>query len=206
MTEIFRWPSEKSLPDEFLTMLKEKIDEGKIFVYPTNTLYGIGASIYSPSGIKAVNDLKSRPVGMPLSIMASAGHLEDLCAIPDIARPFLKSGDTRISAILLALESAPPALVHNGTLALRLPCSRLTESLVDFLGPITSTSANIHGMPTPSDISGAVSQLGNRISIYIDSGKLKGKPTTLVDYTGSEPKIIRSGAASREEVERVNER
>jgi L-threonylcarbamoyladenylate synthase len=206
MTDIFQWPSEQPLPDEFLAALKKKADDGGIFVYPTSTLYGIGASIYSNSGIEAVNGIKSRPVGMPLSIMASARHLEDLCAIPDIAKPFLKSGDTRISAILPALETAPPILVHRGTLAVRLPCSRLTASIVDFLGPITSTSANLHGMPSPADVSGAMSQLGDRAFIYIDSGKLAGKPTTLVDYTGREPKIIREGAASQEEVERVYER
>lgn len=206
MDKIFRWPSEKSLPDEFLASLKKKIDGGKVIVYPTSTLYGLGASIYSDSGIKAVNELKSRPAGMPLSIMASRKHLEELCAIPDIARPFLKSRDSRLTAILPALEPAPLVMIHKGTLAVRFPCSGLTESLVDFLGPITSTSANLHGMPSPTDIDGAVSQLGNRVCQYIDSGKLEGKPTTLVDYTGMEPKIIREGAASQEEVERINER
>jgi L-threonylcarbamoyladenylate synthase len=206
MSDIFRWPSENPLPHEFLAKLKEMADGGKVFVYPTSTLYGLGASIYSDSGIQAVNAIKSRPVGMPLSIMASARHLQGLCLVPDIARPFIESGDTRITAILPALESAPSALVHRDTLAVRLPCSRLTASIVDFLGPITSTSANPHGMPTPAEISGVVSQLGDKVCHYIDSGKLEGQPTTLVDYTGREPKIIREGAISRKEVERVNER
>jgi L-threonylcarbamoyladenylate synthase len=206
MPEIFQWPSEKPLPIDFLKMLKKDVDDGKVFVYPTSTLYGLGASISSSAGIKAVNNIKSRPVGMPLTIMASVKHIETLCLVPDIARPFLASGDMRITAVLPALESAPSSIVHQGTLAVRLPCSRLTESLVSSLGPITSTSANLHGRPTPTDIGGTVSQLRERICIYIDSGRLEGKPTTLVDYTGMGPKIIREGAASQGEVERVNER
>jgi len=199
MAEIFRWPSDKPLPDDFLASLKKKVDDGNVFVYPTSTLYGLGASIHSPSGIRAVNDIKARPVGMPLSIMASHKQLVSLCMIPDIARQFLDSGDKYITAVLPALESAPLTVVHKGTLAVRLPCSRLTASLVDFLGPITSTSANLHGMPTSPDINGAANQFGDRVSLYIDSGKLEGKPTTLVDYTGREPKIIREGALSRKE-------
>jgi tRNA A37 threonylcarbamoyladenosine synthetase subunit TsaC/SUA5/YrdC len=88
----------------------------------------------------------------------------------------------------------------------RLPCSELTSSLVDVVGPVTSTSANVHGQPTLPDIGAIISQFGERIPVYIDSGRLVNRPTTVIDFTGETPKIIREGALSREEMERIHGR
>ncbi|MFO7619623.1 MAG: L-threonylcarbamoyladenylate synthase [Thermoplasmata archaeon] len=204
--EIFVWPAEKRLPDDFLASVKEAMLAGSVAVYPTSTLYGLGASIYSKRGLGVLNDIKRRPPDMPISIMATVEQIGSLCKIPEIARPFIESADCRITAILPALGSAPRTLVHGGTLAARLPCSNLTASLVECVGPVTATSANIHGMPTPIDITGAMAQFGDRVFIYIDSGTLAGKPTALVDYTAETPKIIREGGLSGEEMVRMHER
>jgi L-threonylcarbamoyladenylate synthase len=179
MPEIFKWPADRELPGEFLSRLKESADLGGLFVYPTNTLYGLGASIRSEEAVRALFELKSRPRDVPLPVMANAAQLKELCAVPDIFRPFLESCDTRITAILPSGNPAPAALVHRGTLAVRLPCSRLTSSLVGFLGPVTSTSANLHGLPTPGNADGLVAQFGDRVSFYIDSGTLAGQPPLL---------------------------
>jgi tRNA threonylcarbamoyl adenosine modification protein (Sua5/YciO/YrdC/YwlC family) len=206
MAEIFQWPSDRRLPDEFLARLKIMLDGGMLIVYPTSTLYGLGASIRSVAGINFLNDVKARPPGMPISIMASAGQVRALCRIPESAGYFMDSRDQRITAVLPALEDAPGELVHNGTLAVRLSCDELTASLVESVGPITATSANVHAASVPGDIPGAVEQLGDSVSVYIDSGTLAGKPTTLIDYTGPEPKIIREGALSALEAEALHGR
>ena len=206
MPDIFKWPADSELPRDFLSRLKESADRGGLFVYPTNTLYGLGASIGSEEAISALFELKSRPRDLPLPVMANAIQLNELCTVPGIFKPFLESCDRRVTAILPSRDSAPAALVHRGTLAVRLPCSELTHSLVDCLGPVTSTSANIHGLPTPPSVEDLVRQFGDMISFYIDSGMLEGQPTTLIDFTGTEPKIIRKGALSREEMGRYCER
>jgi len=203
MPDIFQWPADKKLPRDFLARLKILAEAGNVFVYPTSTLYGMGASCHSEKGIRKVLELKSRPSGMPLPVMAAPEQIEGICILPEIYRPFMNS--IRVTAILRATENVRPALVHNGTLAVRIPCSELTASLVDSLGPVTSTSANLHGHPTPADIGTLANQFGERISLYIDSGKLEGLPTTLIDFTGDRPKIIREGALSREEMERMHE-
>ncbi|MBA3046645.1 MAG: threonylcarbamoyl-AMP synthase [Candidatus Thermoplasmatota archaeon] len=199
MSRIFEWPAEKALPREFLAELKQLLDDGKIMVYPTSTLYGLGASIYSSDGIALLNNIKKRPAGMPISVMANADQIEKLCLVQEIARDFMNSADTRITAILPARKDAPAINENNDTLAVRFPCDYLTVSIIESVGPITATSANIHGVPTPVEIAGTVEQFGNRVSAYIDSGKLAGKPTTLVDYTGESPKIIREGVLSAQE-------
>jgi L-threonylcarbamoyladenylate synthase len=194
MPEIFQWSAGQGLPAEFLKKIKKLLDNGGIIVFPTNTVYGLGASIYSKAGIECLNELKKRPPGMPLSIMATCAQIERMCHIPEEARDFMASGDRHNTAILPARNAAPASLVHNRTLAVRHPCSELTESLVKSVGPITATSANIHGMPTPTDIGGIIGQFGDRVQQYIDAGALAGAPTTLMDYTGPEERIIRKGA------------
>ncbi|MDD4307193.1 MAG: L-threonylcarbamoyladenylate synthase [Thermoplasmata archaeon] len=204
MPNIFRWPAERPLPEDFLADLKKAHDG--VFVYPTNTLYGLGACIRSPKAIRLVFEIKARPKDFPLPVMANFGQIRDICEVTDISLPFLKHSDTRVTAVLPSGKSAPKEIVHRGTVAVRLPCSKLTESLVGSVGPITSTSANVHGQPTPAEIGPLVSEFGERISAYIDSGRLEGLPTTIIDFTGDRPKIIREGALSRDEMERTYER
>jgi L-threonylcarbamoyladenylate synthase len=205
MPEIFQWSAGQGLPLEFLNKIKKVLDDGGIIVFPTNTLYGLGASIYSEIGMERLNEIKKRPPGMPFSIMATGTHIESMCHIPEKARDFMTSGDRRITAILPAGDVAPAMLVHNDTLAVRHPCSELTKSLVEFVGPITATSANMHGMPTPSNIDGIIGQFGDRVQAYIDAGTLFGAPTTMIDYTGPEQRIIRKVAIPGE-TGKTNER
>ncbi len=206
MPEIFKWAAERGLPAEFLKKIKQILDDGSVIVFPTNTLYGLGASIYSEPGIQRLNELKNRPPGMPLSIMATAAQIHKLCHVTDNAGYFMASGDWRITAIFMARDGAPASLLHNGTIAVRLPCSELTASLVECVGPITATSANIHGTLTPSSIAGVIGQFGDRVPIYIDAGPLNGAPTTLIDYTGAGQRIIREGAMSAAEAGKAHGR
>ena len=201
MPTVVKWPAEEPLTEEFLGNLKKILDSGDIIVYPTNTLYGMGASIFSDAGINKVNELKQRPEKMPYLIMANESQIREICAIPEIASRFFERQDLLVTAILPAKNSAPISIVHEGTVAMRLPCSELTRSLVEKVGPITSTSANVHGDFAANTAMESLSQFGEKIPVYIDSGTLPGTPSTLVDFTGEKPKVIREGAISPDEVQ-----
>ncbi|HDN95829.1 MAG TPA: threonylcarbamoyl-AMP synthase, partial [Thermoplasmatales archaeon] len=69
--------------------------------------------------------------------------------------------------------------------------------------PITATSANIHGKNPPKEIKEAKEQLGDKIALYIDGGKLLGKPSTIVDVSEGKIKIIREGAIRRGEIWKI---
>ena len=200
MTLELNCPQESPLPEDDIEKLADIMESGGVIVYPTNTLYGLGASIFSQPGIRKVYAVKGRPDGIPLSIMATEGQIELLCKITEKTRQFIRSGNIHITAILPALDSAPWLLQHEETLAIRLPTSELLRSVIARTGPITTTSANKHGQDSPSDCGQARSQLGLQVDAYIDSGPVGGTASTLVDFTGTEPKIIREGALSAEEV------
>ena len=199
MAEILGWPAGEKLPVNILEYLKNILDAGDIMVYPADTLYGMGASIYSDRGIDRIYRVKERPASMPLTVMASEAQIKHVCRIPDIARPFIESADTRITAILPARD-ATARIQHEGTIAVRLPCSELMRSLVEYVGPVTATSANIHGKRPPNSCQDAIGQFDDGVAVYIDSGKMIGVPTTIIDFTGTKPKVIRDGVLSPEEV------
>ncbi len=173
---------------------------GGTFVYPTKTLYGIGASIFSDEGITAVFQAKDRPEGMPLSVFAERKKVTEICDIPVLARPFLDSG-LPITIILPAKWNVPANITQDGNLAVRIPDNPLLESIVEKVGPITGTSANKHLGEDPTNVRIAMEELGNAPSLYIDAGPCEiGLQTTIVEVTDSETKILREGAVSLEEL------
>ncbi len=200
MPDLINWNVDEPLSKELIEKLADILESGNLIVYPTNTLYGIGGSIFSDTGIKKVHSIKKRPENMPLSIMATPGQIKQLCQLTENARKFISSGDLRITAILPAQEIAPQRVVHNGTLAIRLPTSEMMNSLISRTGPITATSANIHGKEATATYEAAMDQLGENIAVYINSEEVGGTPSTLIDFTGQKPKVIREGALSPGEV------
>ncbi len=202
MSDIIKWSAEESLPVDTLEGLKNILDSGNLIVYPTNTLYGIGASIYSEAGINRIHEVKKRPENIPFLIMATEEQIRELCQIPEIANPFFDNKDILITAIF-PVNNAPPKIHHHGTIAVRLPCSELARSIIEHAGPVTSTSANIHSKKPPITAQEAIAQLGENVPIYIDSGEVGGTPSTLIDFTGKKPKVIRKGALSLEDVENI---
>ena len=200
MPDLINWNSEEPLSDDLIEKLADIVESGEVIVYPTNTLYGLGASIFSEPGVKKARAIKERPDRMPISIIATEGQIELLCELTPKTRQFIRSSDIRVTAILPAQDTAPFRVLHEGTLAIRLPTSEMMRSLIRRTGPLTTTSANVHSKDAPKTCDEAMVQLGDMVAVYIDSGEVGGVPSTLVDFTGPEPRIIREGALSAEEV------
>jgi len=188
------------LDQETLSRITDIIGEGGLIVYPTTNLYGLGAGISSANGMANLIKAKRRPGGMPISIMVDREQIGTLCELNELANEFIEKGSTSLTAVLPASDNAPGSIVFKGTIAVRLPCSELTRSLVETVGPITATSANIHGREAPFTIEDAEFQLGDDVSLYLNGGKLGGTPTTLVDLTGQQPKVLREGLIPANEV------
>ncbi len=200
MSEILSWQADHPLDQEIIGRVTRSLGDGELLVYPTSNLYGLGASIRSETGLDALRKAKQRPGDMPLSVMATKQQISELCTVTELANVFIENGDMSITAVLPASGKVPSSMVHHGTLAVRLPCSELCDSLVRAAGPITATSANVHGNDAPVTVREAESQLGDLVALYLDAGTLTGTPTTLVDLTGTSPKILREGLATALEV------
>lgn len=179
---------------------KKLIKGGKLVVYPTDTLYGIGADALNENAIKKVYDVKKRPYHMPISIAVS--EIEEMneygvmnALAYKIAEKFLPGALT----IIVKKRDIIPDILAKEKIGIRIPASTIARKIARGM-PITATSANLHGGKEPVDVEIARHQLGNAISLYIDNGRLSGVCSTIIDVSEGIIKIIREGAIKREEL------
>ena len=157
-----------------------------------------------PSLTEGLNNLveaKQRPAYMPFSIMAIEEDIRSLVQIPEKASPFFEQNDTSITAIFKGLDTTPADILYKDSVAVRLPSSQLCKSIVEKTGPITATSANVHGKGAPMNVEKAIDQLGDKVSLYLDGGEQAGTPTSLVDFSTGRSYVIREGAKTILEVQ-----
>lgn len=153
----------------------EVLSRGGLIVYPTDTVYGIGADATNKKAVAKVYRLKKRPKDMPLSVMVS-----DIKMLRRYAymREGFKKG--KYTFILKPKRKLP---VSSGNIGFRIPAHWCTNIAKEFGKPITTTSANLHGKRTPKTIRGLQKVFGKRIALYIDGGTLSAKPSKVIDLT-----------------------
>jgi L-threonylcarbamoyladenylate synthase len=180
------------------------LSKGQVIVYPTDTLYGLGADIYNKDAVKNVFKIKNRPFNFPISVAVSC--IEDLEKIAYVNNKIKKIIDHflpgKLTIILKKKKTIPSIVTSNkDNIAIRIPDNNIALELLSNFGPLTCTSANIHGKPTPTVINDIQMQFkDSNISVYIDNGKLQSKASTIIDLTFDKPIIIREGAITKKEI------
>jgi len=178
----------------------EALREGKLVVYPTDTLYGLGADIFNEDAVKRVYELKKRPLSLPLPIaLANVDEIGEYAFVNEIASKIAEEFMPGKITIILRKRDIIPDIISKDKIAIRVPANEIARKIAKET-PITATSANIHGSKSPATLDEAKKQLGDRVAIYIDGGKLPGKPSTIVDVSEGIIKIIREGAIPKEEI------
>ncbi|MBI4285521.1 MAG: threonylcarbamoyl-AMP synthase [Chloroflexi bacterium] len=185
------------------------LKQGGVIAFPTDTLYGLGAIITDARAVERVFELKGRPRQMALPIL-----LSDVAQISDVARSvsataWLLAISFMPGALTLVLAKAEsvPDIVTGGsdTIAVRVPAHPIPITIIrSTMTPITGTSANISGQPSPVTAAEVCAQLGDRLDLIIDAGPCPlGKESTVVDVTGEVPVVLREGAVTREALNRI---
>src|SRR5690554_3453928 len=143
--------------------------EGKLILYPTDTIWGIGCDATSASAIDNVNILKGRPATKSLIILLeNANNLNSFVKeVPEVAYELIEYSDNPITIVFSGAKNLPPNLVSNdGSIGIRIVKDDFCQELIRrFKKPIVSTSANLTGQPAPKNFS------------YIDESIING-----VDY------------------------
>ena len=183
--------------------------EGGIIAFPTDTVYGLGASVFNHAAVSMIFVIKnrSRDQGLPV-LIASESQLPELASdVPDsayaLAERFWPGG---LTLVVLRRPEVPVLVAgYSDTIAVRLPDHPCPQTLVQALGkPITGTSANRHNGPEPSSAAEVQRQLGNRLSMILDGGESPVPvPSTIVDTTQHPPKVVRIGGISLEQMREV---
>lgn len=175
-----------------------EIRAGKLVIYPTDTLYGLGANALDEAAIKQVFAAKRRS-DKPLSIIVSDfGMLGKYCSVTVKQMALAKRLLPGPYTLLLHKKSAlPDALtLSSEKVGVRMPEHGFAIALARRLGfPITATSANISGAKAPADAGEISAALREKVALVIDAGRCKyAQESTIIDLTGKKPRIVRKGA------------
>lgn len=184
--------------DEVVDVLRR----GGFVVYPTDTLYGLGVDPFNPEAVGRLFAAKKRPEGQPLSVaLADLDAAKELAIVSPRAEAFLRPWlPGPLTMLFRPTDKAPPTIVSSqGTVAIRVPKHPVALMLARRFGPITATSANLHGKPASVEVWQAQEQFGDAVDMYVDAGPCPiGRESTIVDFTSAEPRVIREGALSAE--------
>lgn len=185
------------------------LKDGGVVAYPTDTVYGLGASVYSYDAVATLFVMKGRDrtQGVPV-LIASESQLAEVAAdVPDVAMALAERFWPGALTLVLRRSAGLQPLVTGGatTVAVRLPDHPCPQALISALGaPMTGTSANRHDGPEPTTAGEVHRQLGNRLSMVLDGGPSPGAvPSTIVDVTTPTPRLVRAGAVSVDELRTV---
>ena len=173
----------------------EDIAAGNLIVYPTDTVYGIGADIYNEVAVKNLYLAKRRPFDMALSVaVADRKMMESVAILNETADKLIKAFLPGPLTIIIKKNPEVPDIVTAGSqkVGIRIPDHPIALEIARRSGPIVATSANIHFQPDAIDIGMATAALGNSVSTYIDAGHSpSGKPSTIIWIKDKEYEIIR---------------
>ena len=198
------------ISDDKWTLLSQEIKKGSLIIYPTDTVYGLGAVITNEQSINNVYLAKSRSFSSPLiALLSSVDKVEEVAYVSDknllkkLAKAFWPGA---LTVILKRKEHIPSIMVSGGdTIGVRIPNLDLAIKIIDLAGGIlATTSANISGEATPKSYDELSEAIKSKVDILIDSGECKlGEASTIIDLTSDVPKILRKGAISIEEIEKI---
>lgn len=181
---------DKKVIDEAVKVLAD----GGVILYPTDTVYGLGANIFNRKAVKKVYNIKKRSYLKPVSLLVSSKD-----AIPLVSKAslnqlnFIDKYLPGPYTFILKKSKIVPRHLTSGSVnvGVRVPKSEIACSLAKIF-PITTTSANLSNkdtLDTPEEI---LKQLGCEVDLIIDVGPLKsGNPSTIFDLTGEEPVFVK---------------
>jgi len=170
----------------------ERLRNGAVIAFPTDTLYAIGARARDPVAVQRLYEIKRRPVAQPMVwLVTGVGQVQGVAQISSWAAELMhRFWPGPLTLVLPANEGG------GATIAVRAPNHEVALALLRSLGePIASSSANRAGEPPPVDADQVIERLGETIDFVIDGGVCQiGEPSTILDLSGESPRILRLGA------------
>jgi len=168
---------------------------GRLVVYPTDTLFGLGARADDAEAVERLAAVKGRPPGLPVSVsLSSTEELEPLADLSPTGRRFLRNHLPGPYTLLvrgspLARRTlADEVAGRSGVLGFRVPDHPLARELARRVGPITATSANRHGAAPSRTLPEARRAFGDDVAVYLAGAPPpSGRPSVLVDLTHGTP-------------------
>jgi tRNA threonylcarbamoyl adenosine modification protein (Sua5/YciO/YrdC/YwlC family) len=184
------------------------VQQGELVLLPTDTMYGVGADAFTPAAVEALRAAKGHGRNIPPTVLV--GSVRAAAALTESLGPY---GQDLIDEFwpgpLTLVFRASPTLMWDlgdtmGTVAVRMPLHPVALDLLRRTGPMAVSSANRHSLPAATTADEAQTQLGDAISVYLDGGPCADNvPSTILDLTGTVPRMLRAGAISVDALRKV---
>ncbi len=192
-----------------LKVICNLIRNGELVIFPTETVYGIGANALDENAVGKIFVAKGRPSDNPLIV-----HIADRNKIKDIADDITEMEQILIDAfmpgpftIILKRKPIIPDIVTAGldTVAVRMPDNIIARGIIQFSGvPIAAPSANVSGKPSGTSVEDIRAELEGKVSAIVDGGETQiGLESTVVKVVDEVPVILRPGKITPEDIRKV---
>ena len=184
------------------------IKQGKIVVFPTETVYGIGTNGLNEQAVKKLYEVKQRPLNKPISLLVSNMEMVNEIAkdITKIEYKIMEKFFPGPLTIILKKKDIVPDIVTAGqdTVGIRMPSGEIARKLVEMAGlPIAAPSANITGEPSGTNLQEIKKHFKKDVDFFIDGGNSEiGIASTIVQVVDGEIKILRQGSITLEQIEK----
>ena len=189
----------EKINDKDLKRCAESIKNGNLVIFPTETIYGIGADGLNETAVKKIYEAKGRKSDNPLIL-----HISNKNMINDIAKNI---GDIELKlidaffpgplTIIFEKKDCVPSIVTGGlnTVAVRMPSNEIANKLIEYANtPIAAPSANVSGRPSGTNVSDIIDELGSKVDYIIDGGDSKiGVESTVIRVIDGNIHILRPG-------------
>lgn len=205
-----KYVNEKEIDDNTIIEISNAIKRGKIVVFKTDTVYGLGTNAFDEKACKKVYEVKGRPEQKPLCLLISDISMlkEIVDSINPVEQKLIDSfwpGPLTIK--FKKKENVLPDLISAGDefVRIRLLKNGLAYSLIKTAGiPIVAPSANLSGNPTGTIIKNIIGELNGKVDYILDSGNVNDNTTsTIVEVKDDKVIIIREGKIKKEEIEKI---
>ncbi|GAA0177751.1 L-threonylcarbamoyladenylate synthase [Clostridium sediminicola] len=202
---------ESKIDNEVIIEAGSVFRKGGLVVFPTETVYGLGANALDEDAVKKIFIAKGRPQDNPLIIHVASTNVESLVDdIPIIAKKMMKELWPGPLTIILKKSQKVPYTTSAGleTVGIRMPSNTIARKLIEEANvPIAAPSANLSGKPSPTTLESCVEDLNGRVN-FIIGGDISevGLESTIVDCTVDPPCILRPGAITLERLQKIDSR
>jgi L-threonylcarbamoyladenylate synthase len=178
--------------------------QGGLVAFPTDTVYGVGASIDKPEAIKRIYQVKGRGSQKAIPVLlASAAAMSDVVhpLPPTIMRLAEWFWPGPLTIVVPKHPNLPGEISATPTVGVRIPDHPVALALLSAAGPLAVTSANRSGGPNSTTAASVRSYLGGKIDLILDGGETPGgMPSTVVELRGDEVIVLREGPVQMEQI------
>lgn len=199
----------ENIEQDKISQITKAFKDGKLVVFPTETVYGLGADGFNEEACENIFKAKGRPGDNPLILhIAENSQLDELVSeIPEVAEKCMEKFWPGPLTMIFKRSDRISDIITAGleTVAVRMPSHKIARAILnDVRLPIAAPSANLSGRPSPTSFKHCYEDLNGKVDILVDGGSTNvGIESTVLDVTSNPPMILRPGGITMEELREI---